>query len=291
VYARGSGYGPFGRITKPSFDMTVQALVGLMSRQGEPDEPPIYLGMGSGDAMGGMMAALGIMLALYAREQTGRGQFLDASLYGAQTFMAAPTLQAFLATGSERYSRQVSRTDPENPLWNTYRASDRWVFLCVPNEDDPWRTLCETLAAGTPATATPSAATLAGDPRFADPAGRRAHATALVAALDAVIATRAAGEWTERWARAGLDAAPIVTFKELADDPQVWANDYLLKTHCDEVDREVTVRGLPIGFSKTPGTVRSLGPQLGQDTELILFETLGYDWDKIGALKEGGTIL
>ena len=77
----------------------MQALTGIMTRLGEPGQPPIYLGMGSGDAMGGMMAAFAIMLALYARQHTGRGQFLDASLYGAQLFMAAPTLQAYLATG------------------------------------------------------------------------------------------------------------------------------------------------------------------------------------------------
>jgi crotonobetainyl-CoA:carnitine CoA-transferase CaiB-like acyl-CoA transferase len=283
IYAMGSGYGPYGRITKPSFDMTVQALIGIMSRQGEPGEPPIYLGMGSGDAMGGMMAALGIMLALHARETTGKGQFLDASLYGAQTFMAAPTFQAYLATGSERYSRQRSRTEPENPLWNTYRAADQWLFLCVPNEDVAWRTLCETL----------DAADLAADARFADAGLRGASATAgtLVAELDRRIAARPAAEWMARWRARGIAASPIVTFKELAADPQAWENDYLMKTHCEEVDREVTIRGLPVGFSKTPGTVRTLGPQLGQDTEMILFETLGYDWDKIGELKAGGTIL
>lgn len=281
IYAMGSGYGPYGRITKPSFDMTVQALIGLMARQGEPGQPPIYLGMGSGDAMGGMMAALGIMLALYARETTGRGQFLDASLYGAQTFMAAPTLQAYLATGNTRYARPVSRTEPDNPLWNTYQAKDQWMFLCVPNEDASWKTLCDTLDAGA----------LAADPRFADAEQRSAQATAVVAELDQRIAARDASEWMSRWTEAGIDASPIVTFKELADDPQTWENDYLLKAHCEEVDREVSIRGLPVGFSKTPGVVETLGPQLGQDTELILFETLGYDWDKIGEFKAGGTIL
>ena len=95
----------------------------------------------------------------------------------------------------------------------------------------------------------------------------------------------------QRWTKAGIDASPIVSFKELVDHPQAWANDYLLRTHCEEVDREVTIRGLPVGFSKTPGVVETLGPQLGQDTELILFETLGYDWDRIGELKAGGAIL
>ena len=63
-----------------------------------------------------------------------------------------------------------------------------------------------------------------------------------------------------------------------------------METHCEEVKRTVTVRGLPVALSKTPGTVRSLGPELGQDTEMILFETLGYTWDEIGELKAKGAI-
>jgi len=281
VYAMGSGYGPFGTITKPSFDMTVQALIGLMTRQGEPGQPPIYLGMGSGDAMGGLMAAFAIMLALNARERTGRGQFLDASLYGAQLFMAAPTFQAFLATRDPRYREQVSRTTPDNPLWNTYEARDKWMFVCLPNQDDAWAKLGQALDGGVPA----------GDARFASAAARAEQAAALVAALDAAFAKRDASEWMERFERLGIPAAPVGTLRDLAEDDQAWANDYLLKTHCDEVNREVSVRGLPVGFSKTPGRVDALGPQLGQDTELILFETLGYDWDAIGELKEKGAIL
>ncbi|HEX7406830.1 MAG TPA: CoA transferase, partial [Candidatus Binatia bacterium] len=138
VYATNTGYGRFGAVNKPSFDMTVQALTGIMARLGEPDQPPIYLGMGSGDAYGGLMSALGIMLALYHRNRTGKGQMLDASLYGAQLFLTAPTLQAYLATGSDKYSKQQSRKTAENPLRNVYRAKDKWVFLCLPNTDESW---------------------------------------------------------------------------------------------------------------------------------------------------------
>ena len=89
---------------------------------------------------------------------------------------------------------------------------------------------------------------------------------------------------------ADIDASPIVTFRELSQDPQAWANDYFLKTHCSEVDREGEIRGLPIGLSKTPGEVSTLGPELGQDTEIILLETLGLEWDRIAELKEKGAI-
>ena len=280
VYATTTGYGHYGTTKKPSFDMTVQALTGIMSRLGEPEEPPIYLGMGSGDAYGGLMAAFAILLALHHRETTGKGQMIDASLYGAQLFLAAPTLQAYLATGSTRYSRQQSRTTPQNPLWNTYPTKDRWVFLCVPNGDEGWKRLCRSLGGAVPAS----------DPRFATAAKRREHATALVALLDDVLRGQDAAEWLRRWRELGIAASLVSNLAELAEDRQAWANDYLMKTHCDEVNREVTIRGLPVRLSRTPGEVRSLGPELGQDTELILFETLGYSWDEIADLKAKGAI-
>lgn len=280
VYATTTGYGHYGTTKKPSFDMTVQALTGLMSRLGEPDEPPIYLGMGSGDAYGGLMAAFAILLALHHREATGKGQMIDASLYGAQLFLAAPTLQAYLATGSSRYSRQQSRTTPQNPLWNTYPTKDNWVFLCVSNSEEGWRRLCRSLGAAAPAT----------DPRFDSAVKRRENATALVAVLDQALREHDSAEWMRRWREIGIAASPIANLAELAEDPQTWANDYLMKTHCEEVQREVTIRGLPVRLSKTPGSVRSLGPELGQDTELILFETLGYSWDEIAELKAKGAI-
>ena len=280
VYATTTGYGHYGTTNKPSFDMTVQALTGLMSRLGEPGEPPIYLGMGSGDAYGGLMAALAILLALYKRHETGRGQLIDASLYGAQLFLAAPTLQAYLATGDERFARQQSRKAPRNPLWNTYQAKDKWVFLCVPNTDGGWSRLCRSLADQT----------LPADPRFDCIVKRRQNATALVEILDSAIGERTAAEWMERWQPLGIVASPVNNLADFASDPQAWANDYFLETWCEEVRRKVTIRGLPVSLSKTPGSVRSLGPELGQDTELVLAETLGYSWEEIAEFKEQGAI-
>jgi crotonobetainyl-CoA:carnitine CoA-transferase CaiB-like acyl-CoA transferase len=280
VYATNTGYGHRGNMTKPSFDMTVQALTGLMSRLGEPGQPPIYLGMGSGDAHGGLMSALGIMVALHQRRRTGRGQYLDASLYGAQLFLGAPTLQAYLATGSPRYSEQQSRTQAPNPLWNRYPARDKWLFLCLENDDELFAKLCESL----------ERSDLAGDPRFDSTEKRRENGSELVAALDAILVERTAAEWMERWQPLGIAASPIQNLEDVSRDPQAWDNDYFVKTHCDEVNREVSVRGLPIALSKTPGRVETLGPELGQDTELILADTLGYSWDEIGEFKAQGAI-
>jgi len=283
IYATTTGYGPYATTSKPSFDMTVQALTGLMSRLGEPEQPPIYLGMGSGDAYGGLMAAFAILLALWRRNATGVGQRIDASLYGAQLFLAAPTLQAWLATRDPRYSAQQSRTAARNPLWNTYEAKDQWLVLCVPNRDDAFRALAGSL----------DAPDVASDARFATSAGRREYARDLIALLDAAIAKRTASEWMARWtplAARGIAASPVATLADLAEDAGAWANEYFMETHCEEVNRRVTIRGMPVTLGKTPGTVRSLGPELGQDTEMILFEMLGYDWDQIGELKAKGAI-
>lgn len=280
VYATNTGYGHAVEVNRPSYDINVQALTGIMTRQGEPGQPPIYLGMGSGDTYGGIMSALGIMMALYQRRRTGVGQFIDASLYGAQLFMAAPTLQPFLASGKQLYSTQQSRKRAGNPLWNRYQAQDKWLFLCQENTDENWSRLCGSF----------EQPGLADDARFASAEKRAVHNEELVAVLDGILKQRKAQDWMDRWARLDIVASPIQTLKEISEDPQAWENHYLVRTHCEEVNREVEVRGLPITLSKTPGSVESLGPELGQDTELILADTLGISWERIGELKERGVI-
>ncbi|MDE0884408.1 MAG: CoA transferase [Myxococcota bacterium] len=280
IYATNSGYGTAGAVHKPSFDMTVQALTGIMARLGEPGEPPIYLGLGAGDAYGGLMGALGILLALYHRDRTGRGQAIDASLYGAQLFLAAPTLQPYLATGEAVYSLQQSRSKTRNPLWNRYRAQDTWLALCAENSDEAWQVLLGCI--GAPG--------LGEDARFASSAGRRENSEALVAELDALFASRSAADWVEALVAGGLPAAPIEAYRGVAADEHAWANGYFSRVHCDELGEEVAIRGLPVGLGRSPGSVETLGPELGQDTELLLFDVLGLDWDRIGELKELGVI-
>jgi len=128
------------------------------------------------------------------------------------------------------------------------------------------------------------------DRRFATTADRRDNGAGLIGLLDEIIASRLAVEWMDRFTSAGIAASPVRTFRDLAADEQAWANGYFSKLHCDEAGEEVTIRGLPVALSKTPGVVETLGPELGQDTELILSDMLGIDWDRIGELKELGVI-
>ncbi len=281
VYGLASGYGRYGARERPAFDLTVQALVGVMARLGEPGQPPIYLGMGSGDAMGGLLLALGVMLALLARRHTGQGQLVEVSLYGAQLYLGAPTLQAYLATGDPRLREQQSRRRPLNPLDNVFPAEDGWLFLCLPNRDEVWQALCRAL----------ERPQWAQDPRFATARGRQENAEDLVRALDEVFSQRGREEWVSHLRQHGLPCASVAILADLAQDPQAWANGYLARTYCHEVDQEVEVIGLPIILSRTPGEVRALGPELGQHTEEILVETLGYSWEEVVRLKQEGVII
>lgn len=280
IYATNTGYGRYGEINRPSFDMTVQAITGIMARLGEPGQPPIYLGMGSGDAYGGIMSALGIVLALLQRKRTGKGQRLDASLYGAQLFLAAPMLQAYLA-GNQSAALQSSRKQVANPLWNLYPTRGKWVFVCEPNADERFAALCRAL----------DAPQLAADARFATASERAKHNEALIEAIEAATLARDDAALLAAFAREGIVASPVNNLADVVRDEQAWRNGYFMKTYCEEVQREVDVRGLPVTLSKTPGEIQTLGPQLGQDTELLMMDLLGYEWEQIEALKAQGAIL
>jgi len=154
------------------------------------------------------------------------------------------------------------------------------VIVCLRDESEAWGKFSTTL--GEPG--------LASDARFTNSAQRTANAAALAARLDAIVAKRSSLEWITTWRERGIPCSEVRNLAELAEDPQAWANDYFLTTHCAEVDREVEIRGLPITLSKTPGRVESLGPELGQDTEIILMEALGMEWERIEQLKSEGVI-
>lgn len=279
VYATNTGYGRFGGVSKPSFDMTVQALTGAMARLGEPGQPPIYMGMGSGDAYGGIMSAMGIAMAVYQRNKTGRGQSLDASLYGAQLYLAAPYLQSFLA-GDKRSALQQSRKEVANALWNLYPTTGKWVYICEDNTDERFAAFCATLGQ----------TALAGDERFSTAQKRSENNVELIAAIDVASSQMPEAEWLERLQASGIVHSRVNNYADVVKDEQAWQNNYFMKAYCEEVKREVDIRGLPVTLSKTPGEVTTLGPQLGQDTELLMLDLLEYEWEQIEALKASGAI-
>ena len=276
VYASASGYGPEGpESAAPSFDYLGLARSGIMYSAGEPDDEPLAIAGGIADQMGAVMLAYGIVVALLARERTGRGQEVDASHLGSMAWLQGLGLSARLMLG--RALPRQSRRFTTNPLWNHYRcADDQWLALSMLQPDRYWERFCAVLEI-------PQAAT---DPRFTTMLERMMNAGECIALLDEVFARRPRAEWIRRLAEGGDFIYSIVnSVDDLPDDPQMQANGYVVDFEHPAFNRTRVV-GLPVRLSDTPGSIRLPAPEFGQHTEEILTEVLGYSWEEIGRLRE-----
>jgi crotonobetainyl-CoA:carnitine CoA-transferase CaiB-like acyl-CoA transferase len=172
---------------------------------------------------------------------------------------------------------RVDRRRAANPLWNHYRcADDKWLALAMLQ---PMRYFADFVRAlGRPE--------MAEDERFQSVAGLAANAPEVVATLDEVFASRPRAEWIERLRKAGGDFIFTLVNEvgELPDDPQMIANDYVVDFEHPQFGKTQVV-GVPVRLSETPGSVRTPAPELGQHTEEVLLDVLGWDWDRIADLR------
>lgn len=280
IYANATGYGPNGPDSAdPSFDQLGLARSGIMLAAGEPDMMPLAIAGGIADQMGAVMLAYGVMTALVARERHGLGQEVDASHLGSMSFLQGLSLSCKLMAGFA--FPRTFRARAWNPLWNHYRCGDdRWLALGMLQPDRYWSDLCRAL--GRPE--------LVDDERFKDQTVRGANGEACVAELDAIFAQRPRDEWLEILRKGGDFIFTIVnSVDELPEDPQMRANGYVVDFDHPTFGPTPNV-GIPVQLHETPGSIRAPAPELGQHTELILTELLGYDWDELTRLRERGVI-
>ena len=280
IYASASGYGPEGPDSgEPSFDYLGQARSGIMNAIGSGTTTPTYVYGGIADQMGAVMLAYGVLAALFARERTGIGQEVDASHLG--SMMALQGLNVVARTIMGKEFPRNTRANAYNPLWNHYRcADDKWISLAMLQPDRYWRDFCEVL--GKPE--------LIADPRFAEVKIRGKNSAALIAIFDDVFATRPRDEWMRVLKGRGDFIYTIVnSVSDLPDDPQVRANDYVVDYDHPALGN-LTLLGMPVKLSATPGEPRGHAPELGEHTELLLTEMLGYSWDDVARLREANVI-
>jgi CoA:oxalate CoA-transferase len=281
IYASATGYGPLGPESgEPSFDHLGLARSGIMLAAGEPDMPPLGISGGIADQMGGAMLAYGVMTALFARERTGLGQEVNGSHLGSMLFLQGLSVSMKLMAGVAM--PRSFRARAMNPLWNHYRCADgKWLALAMLQSDRYWPDFAR--AIGRPELAT--------DPRFVDLRARAVNAAECVAIIDAAFASKPRADWLKL-----LNDDPgdyiytiVNSVDDLPDDPQVQANDYIVTIDHPQHGPTKMV-GVPVQLSETPGAVRTPAPELGQHTEEILMDVLGWDWDRISALREKGVI-
>ena len=275
IYAHGSGWGPKGPDKdNPSADYTGIARSGLMELAGEPGMDPVPVQGGIGDQTGAVMTAMGVLAALFHRERTGEGQRVDASILGGMSFLEGHPI--CFCTMANLWGIRIARKTAGNPLWNHYRCGDdKWIAMAHLSPDKFWPIVCRSMGLER----------LEKDPRFDTMENRTKNCAELVAILDEAFAGRNRDEWEQVFKQNGVIYAPVNNVKDLTEDPQALANDYVTEFDHPVFGRMKTV-GFPITFGKTPMSIRREAPEFGQHTEELLTELLGYSWDEVLKLKD-----
>jgi crotonobetainyl-CoA:carnitine CoA-transferase CaiB-like acyl-CoA transferase len=280
IYARGHAYGSRGPdAERGGYDATAfWTRGGVAATLTAPAgaEPP-FQRAAFGDGIAGMTLAGGIAAALFHRERTGEAQLVDVSLLGTAMWVMSPDIVASKLMNQPQLP-SGSRAARPNPAVNNYRTKDgRWLILVHLQADRYWPDLCRRL--GRPYLAT--------DPRFVTMAARAKHAAACIAELDAAFATRSLEEWRHAFEDMEGPWAVMQTPRELHDDPQVAANEYLKEVDGGSRGRFALVAN-PVQFSETQPPLRR-GPEMGEHTDQVLRE-LGLTQEELMNHKVAGVI-
>jgi crotonobetainyl-CoA:carnitine CoA-transferase CaiB-like acyl-CoA transferase len=241
--------------------------------------PPIQVPGALADMTAALCLAYGIVTALYTREHLGVGQEVDVSLLRGMMHVMWMIINQVLMTGSE--IKRQDRRSVSNPLFNHYECSDGgWILLGLLQSDRYWPDFCKIMGIQE----------LQRNPKFENQIERERNCEELISILDSVFATKTKGEWLTIL-KEGEDFvySSVNTVSELCSDPQLFANNYLVNFDHPVLGLIKQV-GLLAQFSKTPGSIRMAAPELGQHTEEILTQNLGYSWEQIAELQQEGVI-
>lgn len=272
IYASISGFGQTGPLrNKGAYDAVVQAMGGLAGVTGFPDHPPVKTGPSIADANAGIHAAFGIVSALYHRQKTGEGQYVDVSMMDTLFSVLENFVVLYTLTGvnPERAGNENLASAP----FDTFESKDDYVAIATAN--DPLF-LKFARAMGMPE--------LAQDERFLTNPLRKRNYAELRPIINKWTRSKTTEEIVSLLDRCKVPAAPILSIRELVAHPQIKAREMLV-----EVDHPVIgkfdVPGFPIKLSVTPGSVRTVAPSLGQHTDEVLSKIVGLNEQEIRDLK------
>ena len=279
VYAAISGFGrlegyrgPYS--DRPAFDIVAEAMGGVMHLVGFADKPPCSTLYGMADVLSGMVTAYGIMLALFARERTGRGQFVDSAMLDNVLALNERMAALYSFTGESPARGEFKHLTPRG----AFRCRDGYLALNVP-DDGQWVRLCRAL--GRPE--------LAGDPRTADGTARAANAAWIGEMIEAWLADKSRAEAVALLEAEGVPAGPVYTAGDIFADPHVAARQMLVSVDDPVAGPHLFARS-PLHLSETPTIRTEPAPRLGEHTRPVLKELLGYDDAKIEELHRQGIV-
>ena len=276
VYASISGFGQDGPYRdRPGFDQIAQGMGGLMSITGLPGQGPVRVGIPVADLTAGIFAAMGILVALLEREESGEGQWVQSSLLGAQISML--DFQAARWLIGHEVPGQAGNNHPTSIPTGVFATADGHINIAAAG-DDIYRRLCKALGAEH----------LASDPAFATGADRLKNRDRLNEEIGKITRGRTSAEWIEALNKAGVPSGPIYQMDEVFADPQV-RHLGITRRMPHPVLGEVELVGQPIELSRTPWEIRGVTPEQGEHTDAVLRD-LGYDAAAIADLRARGVV-
>jgi crotonobetainyl-CoA:carnitine CoA-transferase CaiB-like acyl-CoA transferase len=277
IYCSITGFGQTGPFAqRAGYDFMIQGMAGVMSITGEPDGNPMKMGVAFSDIFAGLHAVIGITSALYHRERTGEGQFIDISLLDSQVAVLANQALNYLVAG--KAPGRLGNAHPNIVPYQTFATKDGFIIMAVGN-DRQFTEFCRII--GSPA--------LAADARYQKNKGRVENRSSLVPILEPLMLKRTTVEWVEAFEAASVPCGPINTLDQVFANPQVMARGLQFGLTRDD---HVQVPGVanPIGFSETPNSYELAPPRLGQNTTDVLSDLLGMDQATLARMRKAGVV-
>ncbi|MEM7562708.1 MAG: CoA transferase [Pseudomonadota bacterium] len=259
IYCSISAFGQSGpRSREGGFDLTMQAMAGIMSITGEPGGAPVKCGVPLCDFTAALYGAFGITAALRERDRSGQGRHIDVSMLGTSLAIAALQTSEFFGTGKD--PRKLGSAHPRNAPYQAFQAEDGYFGMAAGN-NSLWHLVCDVV----------ELAELKNDERYISPTTRAANQGALRETLESVFKNKPVTHWLDAFAKAGVPCSPINTYSDALGDPQVehmgWVQDLKLSNGV-----ETRTFGSPLRINGETPSIRCRPPELGEHTEEVLGE-------------------
>ncbi len=272
VYASISGFGQDGPYVKRAgFDQITQGMGGLMQITGEPGTGPMRAGIAISDSSAGVYCALGVMMALLEREQSGEGQWVKVSLLGAMIAMC--DFQAARWLVAKEVPPQAGNDHPTGIPTGVFQTADGYINIAAGGQA-MWERLCKAM----------KVEHLMEVPEFKDSNLRSKNRKQVNAAVAEITRTKTSSQWLEIFEKAGTASGPIYKMNEVFADPQVQHLHMAVPVH-HPVLGDIELVNQPIELSRTPSEIRTATPECGEHTNAIMHE-LGYSDGQIADLRK-----
>lgn len=257
---------------RPAYDMVAQAYSGIMSVTGPEGGPPCRVGSSVGDICSGYQAVIAILAALYKRVETGRGQHYDGSMVDGLFAVLENAVVRY--TINQEIPGPLGGAHPSITPFQGFKTVDSWIIAAI-GTDALWVKFCTVLGRED----------LADDPKYKTNPLRTKNKKDLIPILDVEMAKKTTKEWEVIFENTELPYSPINNMKDICEDPHIAHRKMLVEIDQPGIGK-VKIANSPICLSETPGDVYAPAPLLGEHSEEVLREILGYSQEEIGSLME-----